>query len=128
MTTNFNFNDYIQSLGHVGGLCSGPHTVDAALAVGDVVYISASGTCAKAKADAAGTMPAIGIIVQKPDSTTAIVQTHGPCSAVSGLTAGTTYYVSPATAGLLTATEPTTAGQFWQPVGVAITSTLIHLE
>lgn len=90
------------------------------LAAGDWVYISASGTVAKADADDTSKLPCIGVIVSKPTSTTCVVQTTGQVT-LSGLTAGSLYYLS-ATAGAITTTAPSANAI---PVGVAKTTTVL---
>lgn len=90
--------------------------------VSDVVY-HAGGVWAKARADLPATCDVVGIVSAVAGVNDFTVTTHGYISGLSGLTADTTYFLSPTTAGLLTATEPTTAGYVSKPVLQAITTT-----
>lgn len=97
---------------------------------GDAVYISSSGTIAKAKADSSSTMPAIGIMVGYADNRSKgrvmlFSQGNEIQNIFSTLTAGSIYYVSASTAGAITITPPSASGQFIQIVGIAKTSTVL---
>lgn len=83
--------------------------------VGDVIYRT-SGSWAKAKADAASTAEAVGIVSAVPTVNTFTVVVRGEITGLSGLTDGTLYFVSAGTAGALTSTEPTTNGHFVRPI------------
>lgn len=95
-------------------------------AVGDVLYKTAS-TYAKAKAvlskpgDAQSEV--IGIVSVVSDANTFSFTSAGLITGLSGLTAGTTYYLSATTAGALTATRPYGYATFATPVLVAVSST-----
>jgi hypothetical protein len=114
-------------------------TADATLIAGQVVYSSAADHINKAKADAAGTVRAIGLVTAAITSGATgsvqtsgiVVLTTGQWDAVAGTTGGLTYntpyYLSAATAGLLTPTPPNTAGQFVKEVGLAISTTELLL-
>lgn len=103
-----------------GGADEGTFSCLAGVAVRDVVYVSAANTVAKAQANAAGTMPAIGFVSAKPNATTATVRFSGELDGFAGLTPNATYYVSASSAGSITATAPSThAVDFQQAVGVA---------
>lgn len=91
-------------------------------AVKDVVRLS-GGTWVKAQADSLANAREVGIVTQVIDASTFRVVSHGYATGLSGLTAGSVYYLSPSTAGLLTTTEPTTAGQVTVPVFIADTTT-----
>lgn len=93
------------------------------LVVNDVVYISASNTAAKADASAAGTGPAIGIVVAAAAGIVDI-RLFGKVATFVGLTPGTLYYVS-TTAGALTTTPPSLIGEYIQPAGLALTTTIL---
>jgi hypothetical protein len=76
--------------------------------VGDFVYITGDkvGTrhqVAKADPSDAGMMPAVGVLIQKLDATTGVVQVREKTSLYSGLTSGEIYVVGtdarPATSG-----------------------------
>lgn len=93
------------------------------------VYVTTDGYVARARADASGTMPAIGVVLDTETTTGNLVRV-----AVGGLQdgfnfsgyIGRTAFVSPATAGLVTPVPGATSGQILQKVGVAVnTSTLL---
>lgn len=95
-------------------------------AVQDVIYYTGS-AWAKAKADADSTSEAIGMVSAVADADNFTVTFSGEITGLSGLTSGTTYYLSSATSGLATATEPTAAGHISKPVGVALSTTVMRL-
>lgn len=90
-------------------------------AVGDVVYVSGAGAVSKAQANASATVKAVGIV--KADGE---VATAGVVSGLSGLTAGTRYFLSEATAGALTSTVPSTG--YVAPIGIAVSATQLALQ
>lgn len=92
-------------------------------AVNDFVYISSASTVAKADADDAAKIPAVGMIVSKQSSTSCTVRVSGLATGLTGLTAGAVYYLSAATAGAITATPPSAPAAV--PVGVAVSTTAL---
>ena len=94
----------------------------------DVVYLTAAGTAARAKADAAGTMYAIGFATETKTAAACIIQTAGIIT-ITGktFTPGLPVYVSAATAGDVTQTPPGTVGNQIQRVGVAVTATDVQI-
>jgi hypothetical protein len=110
-----------------GASLTGTYTCDAGVAVNDWVYVDGAGAAQKARADAAGTGGAIGIVTAKPTGTTATVQFAGEVT-LSGLTAGSAYFLSPTTAGAMTATAPSTVGQFVQRLGRAKSATVLLIQ
>lgn len=101
---------------------------DVALAVGELVYVKSDGDAAKAKADAAATLPCIGIVVeaQATPGNPVKILTHGTLTNDSwAFTAGNIIHVSAATAGLATATAPSTSTNLVQRVGVALSDDTI---
>jgi hypothetical protein len=90
--------------------------------VKDVVRLSGT-TWIKAQADSLANAREVGIVTQVVDSSTFRVLSHGYATGLSGLTAGSVYFLSAGTAGLLTTTEPTTAGQVTAVVFIADTTT-----
>ena len=109
----------------VGGGSSGVLDVAQAahgFSVGDAAYLNGA-TYAKAKADASNTAEVIGVVSTVTDANNFKLTNYGSISGLSGLTAGTTYFLSAATAGLLTATEPSTIGNVSVPVLVASSAT-----
>lgn len=96
----------------------------AASAIGDVYYVFGSDSVKKAKADAAGTANGVAIATAVISAAaTGVFQFDGVVTGLSGLTAGTVYYLSAATAGLLTSTAPSTVGQYVVRMGIAISAT-----
>src|SRR5438552_17494879 len=92
--------------------------------IGDFVYIDAADGVKKAKADAAGTALAFGVATATiASSAVGSYQSSGILSGLSGLTAGSAYFLSAATAGAITTTAPTAAGQYVVRLGVAISTT-----
>lgn len=89
-------------------------------AVNDVVYFSAANTVAKADADNASKIPAIGVIFSKQSSTSCTVRVQGVVAAAGTFTAGATQYLS-TTAGALTETPPASPNA--TPVGIAVNTT-----
>lgn len=65
----------------------------------------------------------VGIVSAVADANNFTLQTGGRVTGLSGLTAGTVYYVDDDTAGLLTSTEPTDTGDISKPVLIADTTT-----
>lgn len=105
----------------------GTYTVPGTVAVGDTVYVTGASTADKASNAAFATAGgAVGIVVQKPTGTTAVVALAGEVSTLSGLTAGLTYFLG--TAGAVTATPPTSAGQVVRRIGVAKSATTLSLD
>jgi len=91
------------------------------LALGDVVSINSSGQAIKGKANTSTDARVIGVCLSNSGGNVTIAQI-GTVSK-SGLTAGTTYYLSEATAGALTATAPSTSGNVVFQVGFAKSTT-----
>lgn len=91
-------------------------------AVGDVIYYTGS-AYAKAKADANSTSDALGVVSTVTDTDNFTVTTSGYISGLSGLTAGSSFFLSAATAGALTATEPSTVGYVSKPILIADSTT-----
>lgn len=69
-----------------------------------------------AKADSAADAEAVGIVSTVTSSSVFVITTNGYVTGLSGLTAGTTYFLSPTSAGALTSTAPSTAGQVSKPL------------
>lgn len=102
-------------------------TAGEALVAGNFIYINGSGQVMKADATAIG-KKAVGYVLSAVSSgATATVYFDESNTGLTGLTAGSTYYLS-ATAGGVTTTPPTTAGQIVQELGVATSTTSIHVN
>ena len=96
------------------------------IAIGNAVYVhTADGRVAPARANAVGTMPAIGVAVTGASDGGAVkILVHGIYNDSDGfggaLTEGATMYVDDDTAGLVTATIPDADGEFVQVMGMAV--------
>jgi hypothetical protein len=98
--------------------------------------VTSNDKVALAKADAAGTVNAFGLLTADSSDHTANIAhlgfiNVGDWTNVVGsatLTVGATYYVSAAAAGALTTTLPTSTGQFIKAVGVAVTAYVMFLN
>ena len=111
-----------------GGSGSGDALTDAitqtghGLAVGDVVKLDGTDYVV-AQADSAVNAEVVGIVSAVAGADDFTLTTHGKISGLSGLTAGTAYFLSDTVAGTLTATEPTDADTISKPVLIADTTT-----
>jgi len=90
--------------------------------VGQLVYLVGA-TYTLALADDAVSAEVVGIVSAVADANTFTLTTSGLVTGLSGLTAGTVYFLSPTVAGALTSTQPTTDGQVVKPVFVADSTT-----
>lgn len=90
-------------------------------AVGDVVRHNGT-IYVKAQADSAANAEVVGI-VSAVDGNDFTLIVGGRIDTLSGLTAGTVYFLSDATAGLLTATEPTDTDHISKPLLIATSTT-----
>lgn len=88
--------------------------------VGKVVYLNGT-TYTLADKDSEATAEAVGIVSDVADTDNFTLLNVGYVSGLSGLTAGTVYFLGDS--GALTATEPTTAGQVSKPLLIADTTT-----
>lgn len=104
--------------------------------MGDAVYIDSNSAVQQAKADAAATSTAEGIVVavSVPGNTAFVtndgitVVVFGPVGGFSSLTPGAVYYVSDTTAGAITATAPTGAGKWAKSIGYAESDTILFVS
>lgn len=92
--------------------------------VGNVLIYNGT-AYALAKADNADDAEVVGIVATVIDANNFILQATGEVIGLSGLAAGTTYFLSDSTAGLLTSTEPTTNGSISKPLGIAVSTTAL---
>ncbi len=90
--------------------------------VQQLVYLS-SGTYTLAEANSVVTAEVVGIVTSVTNINVFVLTTSGKCTGLSGLTAGTVYWLSDGTPGLLTATAPTTPGNVAKPLFVADSTT-----
>lgn len=99
-----------------------------ALSAGNLVYISAAGTVFKADANAVD-KAAIGFVLASSASgASATVYFEGTITGLTGLTAGTRYFLSDTATGGTTTTIPTNPGDIVQLVGTAISATELSFE
>lgn len=110
------------------------------LVIGTPVYISGNDAMDKAKADASGTVGAVGLVADATVATTVsgnvavegvlvltTTQWDAAFGTTGGLTAGTLYYLSAATAGVGTSTAPSTVGQYVMRLGRALSTTELQI-
>jgi len=98
-----------------------------ALAAGDFVYVLANGTVMKADATTFAKRAMGYVLSSVLNAGTATVFFDESNSALSGLTAGSNYFLS-ATAGVATLIAPTITGQFAQVLGIATSTTSLHVN
>jgi hypothetical protein len=105
------------------------YTCGVSVQIGEIVYINASGVLMRAKADSKTTMPGIGIVTEKPASTTCKIALFKRVSTVGG-TNREKLFVSADNAGQITNTPPSAVGQVWQCVGFGLGTTerLIQID
>ena len=92
------------------------------LAVGDVVRLDGTDYI-KAQANSEANAEAVGIVSAVADVDNFTLCVGGYISTLSGLTAGSVYYLDDDTAGLLTLTEPPDVGDVSKPLLIADTTT-----
>lgn len=88
--------------------------------VGQVLYL-VNGTYTLAQASGDAISQVVGIVSAVANSNNFTITTEGYITGLSGLTAGTVYYLSPTAPGTLTSTKPTTAGYIIKPLFIADT-------
>lgn len=103
-------------------------TASGALSAGDAVYVTSGSLIARASAAVAGNQAIGFVLVASAPSAAATIYFEGRNTGVTGLTAGSRYYLSDATPGGITLTPVTGAGKLHQYVGNAITSTSLAWE
>lgn len=93
----------------------------------DLVYLEAAGTIARASAAAAGNA-AMGWATSGVGTGVPVtMQLEGKITGMSGLTAGSRYYLSE-TPGAITATPVAGSGKLHQYVGTALSTTVLNFE
>ena len=90
--------------------------------VGQVLYLNGT-VYALAKADSVVTAEVVGVVSSVVDANDFVLTTDGYVTGLSGLTAGSVYFLSDATAGLATVTAPVTVGNVIKAVWIAATTT-----
>ena len=110
---------------------AGPGSFDITIAcvntvnISDVVTLSGPGLVNKA--DASANFPAVGIVVNKIDPTTAVVRVVGEVNLYLGLSSGSKYYLSESS-GQITDVAPALSGTVVQVLGVAKDTTTLILN
>lgn len=89
---------------------------------GDIVRLSGS-TYVKAQADSVANAAVVGVVTDTDTDEFDLMHQPGHVTGLSGLSAGTVYYLSAATAGAMTSTAPTGSGTVARPVFVADSTT-----
>lgn len=93
-------------------------------AIGNIVYLSGADTVKKAQANASASSAAVAVATGSITAgTVGGYQTSGTLGGLTGLTAGSIYFLDPTTPGSMTTTAPTTAGQYVVELGVAVSTT-----
>lgn len=111
-----------------GGSANGSSLTDAisqaahGFAVGDAVYLN-SGTYTKAIATSAAAAEVVGIVTAVAGVNDFTLTTSGKVVGLTGLTAGSVYWLSDSVAGALTTVAPTTVGYIDKPLFVADSTT-----
>jgi hypothetical protein len=82
-----------------------------------------TGSWVKALADTSANGSMVGVVDRVINANTFYLRLTGKITGLSGLTSGTTYYLSTTTPGALTPTAPSTVGQLYRPVLVADSAT-----
>ena len=98
-----------------------------ALAAGDFVYITGTGTVMKADATTLAKQARGYVLVSVLNAAQATIYFDESNSSLSGLTPGATYYLS-TTPGTATTTPPTGSGNIVQQLGFASSATNLHVN
>jgi len=106
----------------------GEYSVPSGSAVGDLMYANGALSADVADNGSEATIPAIGMIIAKPTSTTATVKYVGKVGGFTGLTTGSDYFLGTSGGIILAASLPTAAGSVIQNIGVAVSTTEILLN
>lgn len=107
---------------------AGAYAVDTGVAVGELVYVTGSFAADEADNSSISTGPAVGLVTSKPTTTTATVAFAGEVNVLSGLTAGSDYFMGTAGSVILAGALPTASGSVVQKLGVAVTTTILLLN
>lgn len=112
------------SAGAVGATTTAVSQTAHGFSVGNVLtYSGTNDTYAAAKADSAADAEVVGIVSAVADANDFTLLTEGMITTLTGLTAGTTYWLSDSSAGSYTSTPPTTAGHINKPLMMAVDTT-----
>lgn len=105
-------------------------TASEALDAGDLINVwDDAGTPSMRKADASGSKPAHGFVLESVSSaSTGKAYGEGKVTGLSGLTPGSTYFLSSTTPGDVTDSVITDSGYILQKVGIATSATTLVFE
>lgn len=90
--------------------------------VGDWLRLSGA-SYVKAQADTIANARVVGVVAEVADTNNFVLQHGGYIETLTGLSAGTQYYLSPSSAGAMTPTEPTAEDELSVPVFLADSTT-----
>lgn len=110
-----------------------------AVTIGNAVYLDGNDDILAARANAAATTRAVGLLVELattiPGTTVGASGNRGTVCNLGhvycagwGLTPGAIYYVSSATAGVITATAPSGAGTWTHAIGYALDGNTLFVQ
>jgi hypothetical protein len=94
--------------------------------VGNVLYLNGA-TYTKAIATSAAAAEVVGVVSRVVDANNFELTLSGEISGLTGLTAGSVYFLSDSVAGTYSLTEPSTIGYVSVPVGVASSTTTFYV-
>jgi hypothetical protein len=104
-------------------------TAGEALSAGNLVYVNASGNVLKADASSEAKEAVAFVTSAISNAATGTVYFgSGIITGLTGLTAGSRYFLSGTTPGAVTTTAPTGTGKIVQQVGRAISTTVLYFE
>ena len=117
--------------GELSGISSSTVTHDISqsshgFAVGEVVRYNGT-IYVTAQADSAENAETLGMVSAVADANAFTLQTDGRVTDLSGLTAGSLYFLSESSAGAITATEPSADGEISKPMLIADSTTTGYL-
>lgn len=110
--------------GPAGGGVESTYDCPSTVAVADSVYLSGSNAVDRADSASAATCDAIGFVMSKPTTTTAVIRSAGQAGVFSGLVPNERYFVG--SSGGITATPPSVGAV--KRVGRAVTTTVMNIE
>jgi hypothetical protein len=102
----------------VGGSTKVVNQIGHGFSVGDVLYLVGT-VYTKAIATAISTSEVVGIVSSIEGSNSFALSNVGHVKGMSGLTAGTTYFLSDSSPGAISSTAPTTDGHVSKPIFIA---------
>lgn len=104
---------------------SGPFSCPSGVSEGDFVYFTGSNSVDLADSTVLTKSPAVGVVVNKPTTTSCLLAHEGKIDLFSGLTPGSLYFLG--VSGAISSTAPSSVGEVVQRLGVAINVTSLLL-